>query len=291
MLSLLLFLTTGVLIGCEENLAPRVPYDLPFSLYGVLSPDLDTQSVRVYPVADLPSFDPSVIEDIRVTSTDLHTGTQMTWRDSVIVEPNGQHEYIFWAPFRAEFDHQYRIEAKRLSDGARSWADVRVPPQVTVRFVDDDATAMKAIFEGEDIRLLKPELEYGVCDVPCTEPLIIYVNYEGHQKPTEQGWEVTFNMASDRYYVQGIYMNDNTDYKEGIKCSVLKLMGLEFHTLIGDEVWSPPGGIFDVDILSYPQTMSNVKNGLGFIGGGYRIQEPLYPRREVVEDACFIYDW
>ena len=283
-MTILFLLVAAGLLGCEENIASRVDYAPPFTLYGVISPDLDTQSVRVYPAEDFITFGPSEPSDIAFNSTDLNTGTHLTWRDSVIAEPNGLYEYVFWAPFRAEFGHRYRIEAKRLSDGERSWADVRVPPLVTVRLVDNDARAMQVLIEGEGTRVLKPELGYDVnhVDGDIFSRIIVPVNYEGHEKSTEQGWEVTFDMFMNRYYIHGIL-------EVGLKCPTLKLYGIEFRVLIGDAVWSPPTGFFESGILSQPQTMSNVENGLGFIGGGYRIVERLYPGREAVEQACFVY--
>ena len=105
------------LLGCTENLRPRQDAQRPFTLWGVLSPDLSIQSIRVYPHEDFPTLGSAQPLNADVFSTDLESGARITWRDTVLAESSGHHEYIFWAPFRAEFGHSYRAEAVRRSDG------------------------------------------------------------------------------------------------------------------------------------------------------------------------------
>jgi len=295
---LVLLPVSAGLLGCEENLAPREPFGRPFSLYGVLSPDLPIQSIRLYPLEDFISLGSPKPPEVDVASTDLHTGERRTWRDTVLVDPNGQHEYIFWSPFRAEFGHTYRVEAVRRSDGATSHAEVRIPPPVRVRLVDDrDASALQVLIEGENIRALKPEAEYAVRAAGALEndtstvPIFHYVvSYEGRERAVEQGWQVNFNMVVDFGKLVPLYSAD-IGGPLGKFCEGLALYGLELHVLVGDAVWDPPGGVFDFDILVHPQTLSNVENGFGFIGGGYRVAESVFPSREAVEYACFVYVW
>jgi len=140
--AILLLASTG-LFGCEENLAPREHFETPFSLYGVLSPDLDTQSIRLYPLEAFPTL------------------------------------------------------------GSPERLDV----------------------EGEDIRTLKPAFEYAVSKPRC--PRLHYnISYQEKERRVEQGWQVNLNL---------------------------------------------------------------VENGFGFIGGGYRVTKSLFPSREAVEYACFVY--
>lgn len=293
----LLLLASASLVGCEENLAPREPFEAPFSLYGVLSPDLGTQSIRLYPLEDFPTLGSPEPLDVAVTSTDLHSGERRTWRDTVLVESNGQHEYIFWSAFRAEHGHTYRVEATRRSDGVGSYAEVRIPPLVSVRIDDQGDASLEVYIEGEDIRALKPEAEYAVRsagalnDATSTAPLLHYVfSYEERERPVAQGWRVSFNMNVDFGKLVSLYSADIGGPLGGF-CEALALYGLELHVLVGDAVWDPPGGVFDPDILSHPQTLSNVVNGFGFIGGGYRVTQSLFPSREAVEAACFVYVW
>ena len=141
---------TAVLVGCSEELTPREHYEIPFSVYGVLSPQLDTQSVRVYAVEDFPTLASPEPLDVVVASTDLMTGETLTWTQTVTQEPNGQYEYLFHAPFRAEHNHRYRLEVIRPADEAMSFAEVRIPPPVTVSLVDRDDPNPQVRIEGVD---------------------------------------------------------------------------------------------------------------------------------------------
>ena len=291
----LLLLASAGLFGCEESLAPREHFEMPFTIYGVLSPDLDTQSVRLYVPEDFPTLGAPEPLDVDVTSTDLHTGERWAWRDTVLVEPNGQHEYVFWSTFRAAFDRTYRVEVVRRSDGVTSHAEVRIPPPVTVRIDDQGDALLEVYIEGEDFRALKPEAVYGVDKgggPSC--PLVRFpISYEERERRVEQGWLVTFNMVVDQDHILYRYngvMYDGVTFCAG-RCPSLNLRELELHVLVGDAVWDPPGGVFEAHILAQPQALDNVENGFGFIGGGYRIVEPLFPSREAVEDACFTYVW
>ena len=114
--------------GCTESLAPREPYDDSYSIYGLLTPDRDTQFVWVYPIEEFPTLGtPDALERVTVTSTDLETGEFRTWTDTVLVRENGQHEYLYRSAFRAEFDRRYRVEI-RDDVSEMSWAEIRIPP-------------------------------------------------------------------------------------------------------------------------------------------------------------------
>lgn len=75
----------------------------------------------------------------------------------------------------------------------------------------------------------------------------------------------------------------------GIRCHIVELLDMELHLIIGSTDWDPPSGRFNADLLSHQSMLDNVENGLGFVGGGYRIVEKLRPSREVVEAACFTF--
>jgi hypothetical protein len=287
--SLLLLISAG-LTGCEEDLVSRDHVAAPFSIYGVLSPDLTTQSIRVYPLEDIPTLGSPEPLDVNVVSTDLETGERLTWRDTVLVEPNGQHEYIYWAPFRAEFGHEYRVEVVRRADGARSFAEVRVPEPVIVRIVNDrDAAAMQVLIEGERIRVLKPELVYTLANIASGCQVIRNrFSYQGRERRVEAGWRVDVNLVVDRSDIL-FECNGLTVFPPPYCPPFLHLRSLDLNVLVGDVAWDPAGGVLDPDLLSEHNTMTNVENGFGFIGAGYRTVAPLYPSNEALEYACFAY--
>ena len=290
----LFLLTSLLLFGCEEDLGLREAVPEPFTLYGVLSPDLDIQSVRVYPLErflTLPLEDP---HGIVFTSTDLETGDQIVWQDTVLVAPNGQQDLIFWAPFRAEFGHRYRVEATRASDGARSYADVAIPLPVTVRLDEFDSPAItetnvRIDIEGEAFRILKPEIVYTITGLSDPSTFTFDISHQGSERPVEKGWALDVNLWADRYHIQAKFTA--LVGSGGIQCPIMALQSMALHLIVGAPPWDPPGGSFDPNLLSHQNALDNVENGLGFVGAGYRIAEPLFPSREAVEDACFVYVW
>ena len=291
--ALLLVLVISV-AGCEENLPDRDDIPMPYSLYGVLSPSFDTQSIRVYPLENKPTLGDPASLGVDVTTTDLTTGSRHVWRDTVLVDPNGQHEHVYWAPFRAEFGHVYRLEAVRRSDGATSWAEVRIPTMPAVRMDVFEVPVVQLFVEGEDIRVLKPEARYTV-SIPGGEfPFrTISVSHEAEERRVENGWRVSIRMAEDTdevvsKYFQSVDLPLNPVLKI-LKCAGLVLYRLELSVIIGDVPWEPPGGFLDPLILSQPKAMSNVENGFGFIGGGFRISEAAFPSREAVGGTCLGY--
>lgn len=291
----LFILTIAIfLLGCEEDLGLREDQERYFSLYGVLSPDLDIQSVRVYLVEDFLTLDAANPDDILFTSTDLITGEERVWQDSFQVSASGQRDLIYWSPFQAEYGHTYRIEATRLRDGARSVVEARVPPMVTWRIDDSDSTVVRVIVEGDQIRLLKPEIGYMVSAFHPTTGIRLdmrsYVqSYQGAEREMATSWEFTIITTRDRFQVQGMY-NSEMAVLLGIEC-VLELHAMTLDAIVGDAAWDPPEGRFDPDVLSFPTTLSNVENGFGFVTGGYELKRALWPRREAVEYACFNYVW
>lgn len=280
-------------LGCEENLAPRSDLERYFSLYGVLSPDLGIQSIRVYAVEGFLTLDAANPDDILFTSTDLVTQEERIWEDSLQFDQNGQTELIYWSPFRAEYGHSYLIEATRLQDGVQSWAVARVPPRVDFRVLDGDSAAVRVVVEGEQIRLLNPEVGYVVNSFPNPErgPMRQYtISYQGAERQVEGAWQVTIVTTADRRDLQSRY-NVEFEAALGIACNVLELRSMTFDAIVGDAAWDPPNGEFDAMALSFPEAMSNVENGFGFVTGGYQLQRALFPRREAVEYACFNYVW
>lgn len=294
----LILLATLLLFGCEEDLNLREDYPEPFTLYGILSPDLDTQWVRVYPLEASPALAPTLLPDIRLTSRDLDTGEQQIWQDTILTQTNGQQDLVFWSAFDAELNHTYRLEAIRATDGSRSSVEVKIPPPVLVRIEELGSPSISEVFlrihiEGTDFRALKPEIEYDVRYTALPHIRNTYtLSHQSSEHPTEQGWAFDFNFYLDRYSVQGMYNVDLLKMgilPNGIRCSIVDLLDMKLHLVVGSANWDPPFGRFDPNLISHQSVLTNVENGLGFVGGGYRIAEKLRPSREAVEDACFNY--
>lgn len=63
-----------LIVGCDENLSPIGGIDEPFTLYGVLSPELDTQSVQLFATRDDLNASRSGKLEVLVESVDIQSG-------------------------------------------------------------------------------------------------------------------------------------------------------------------------------------------------------------------------
>jgi len=289
----LLLTTSFFVLSCNEDIILRDDFPQPFTLYGVLSPDLDTQYVRVYPIDDFPRLDQEVPEGIRFSSLDLQTGEEIIWTDTVDIAPNGQQDLVFKAIFKPVYEHIYRIQAERLSDGAISYVDVRIPPEVTIRTEEvilpaPNEAILRFIVEAERIRVLKPDVTYSVRPIGLGSPSRAYLlPHHRAEIPIENGWEIPVNIWVDRLFVQNFY-NVELGTLLGIRPFAFILNQIQIDLIVGDAEWDPPSGVLDPNLLSHPTVLQNIENGLGFVGAGYRISARFNPSCAFVTDAEYV---
>ncbi|ARA93139.1 hypothetical protein AWN76_008185 [Rhodothermaceae bacterium RA] len=294
--TLLLVVLAALLLGCEEDVAGPDPFQYPYSMWGVLNPLADTQFVRVFPIE--PLLEPGRPEplDVRFTSLDLDTGEERLWRDSVFVDSTGQVGHVFYAPFRVAWDHRYRVTITR-DDGAATWAEVHIPERALLILEEPDTTReviLPARIEGEARNLIQSEVEIYVSYVvgfsppPIAVPIFAfyrhYIPFDTNLRRTVDGWTFAINLTRSYYPVFGSVTEDsNFIVDEGIR-----LLTVTFRTVVADDAWMPPGGVFDPNVLIQPGTMSNVENGFGFIGGGYELSRSWTLPFEVVEQTDYL---
>lgn len=279
---LFLFLLSAVLLGCEEDV-PTASTDLPFEVYGVLNPAADTQRVRVFPIqAALEGDTTGAPLDAVVTSTDLETGETLRWRDSLLVFSDGTYGHVFWAAFRPEGGHTYRVDVTR-SDGARSSAAVRVP--YVPRVLDPSWQTLPALLGGGTALLQRVEIEYEV--QYCYSPAAFI--------RVALPYEMASFREGDWHRVDFIPVEDYPRVEEWMREEELLvprhgliLRSARLHAVVTDAGWEPPGGAYDPEVLIEPGLMSNVENGLGFIGAGYDVHEPLEVPSMMRQEAGFL---
>jgi hypothetical protein len=284
-----------LLAGCDERITAVTGTDLPFTLYGLLSPDLDAQKALIYPVEGtlLPRGTEPL--DAVVRSINLETGGEHVWRDSLVTDALGLHEHVFEGPFQAEFGHAYRLTVTR-SDGATSTVETTVPPATNIRtgpaVVYPGVVTLPAIVEGGAPHILKPIVVYFVTyravDGGPTQ-LDVAVDYNGKQRLTDEGWVVSINLAGDYETIERAAVTKELtalDRTFGIRIDAIKLQ-----LIVASMEWNPPGGDFDPEVIVQPGTMSNVENGHGFLAAGYRHDTSLdLPEADVLRAARFMAD-
>ena len=248
--------------GCETAISPIVGTTQPFTLYGYVGAEIDTQAVHVAPIRDqLPLFDPDIPIDAIVKSTDLDTGEERIWQDSLVFFSDDSWAHVFWSEFNAVPLHTYRIDVSR-SDGEVSSATTTVP-QVPVAMVEAPVVIGSRLVNqrvrwSPVIRLVDVVVEYDVSpSVPGQPDQVISVAYEATASGDD--WVVDVELTDDFNFVSLFYQETGVILNE-IRMRVFSV----------DDAWVPPGGTFDFELLAEPGTLDNVENGFGFIGAGVR---------------------
>lgn len=293
----LLLIFMVLLIGCEEDVAGPDPHEFPYSMWGIINPTADTQFVRVFPIET--GLEPGLPEplDARFTSVDLDTGEERVWQDSVLVDSTGAVGHVFYAPFRADWEHQYRLEITR-GDGASSWVEVETPGEVRASLGDplnSQLVILPVFLQGTQPRLLRTDLEVtfyyqtGTLGTPPfvtpTCHLVHYsFPYDERVRPWTEGWQVEMNL-SEAYTDVRVWAAGNDDAWE--VNPAVRFGGVEFHAVVGNEEWVPPGGVFDRDVLVQPGVLENVQNGFGFVASGYRLTRTWSLDIDLIAQAGF----
>lgn len=279
--------------GCEEDVVLVSGTDHVYSIYGVLNPQSDTQFVYVFPVE--PSLEPGEAGplDARVTTTDRQTGETATWSDSLVQDAQGNYAHLFYHPARVAYEHTYHLSVER-SDGARSTVDVDVPPQV--RVFPREASIGGEVWQPVDIvgtapRLLQVNVDYWAHAVEGFTPTgflltdrHVVVAHDAQLTRTAGGWRLMINLTDAYQAVRAAFAAELTPelLSYGIQLSLVTV-----ETIVANEAWAPPGGVFDPEILIVPEAMTNVEDGFGFVGAGYRIRQQWRPPVEAAAAAGF----
>lgn len=307
-------LVIALATGCSEDPAFPETIDVPFSVFGTLSPQADTQSVRVFAVE--PALTPEPALDARLTSTDLETGEVVVWHDSLATFSDGSRGHVFWAPLRVRYGSSYRLDIVR-SDGASSTIDVQVPPLVGVpdtRPSDGEPWRMETSLPAGRYRLVDVRLRHRAWGAACEHvPAEVVLQHDEEAEAARLRRDGVGEISIERMGPEGpglidinligvfrkgrdrlVFLNQIGAVLPGNKPTVV-FVGAELELLIGSVAWAPPGGSFDADALVQPGTFSNVENGFGFVGAGYLLSVDVKPSVEgqvlagyiEVPDECF----
>lgn len=248
--------------GCETNVSPVVGTSEPYTIYGYIGAEIDTQAVNVIPIRNqLPLFSPDTPIDAAVTSTDLVSGEERVWNDSLVFFDDGSWSHVFWSDFVATPLHAYKIDVRR-SDGAESSATTTVPaaPVATI----GDPVVLGASLVTQEVRwqpvvrLVDVFVDYDVSPaVPGQPDQIVSVPYQA--RPDGDDWVIEVNLSDDFRFASTAFTQTG-----------IILNGVSMRIFSVDEAWSQPGGTFDFDVLAEPGALDNVENGHGFVGAGVR---------------------
>lgn len=279
------------LTSCEDSVDPIVESERAFSLYGVLQPRSDTQWVRIYPIETrLTPARPAPLA-ATFTATELEGGAPHAWRDSVMQESDGRYAHVFWRPFRVAYDRTYRLQVTG-EHGRATRVEVDVPPNAELVVQEPQIGMLEVtlpVLVNNDVpRLIHLEVEYhfqfnfeseaGANASPVARAT---VSYDGEQQQTENGWIVPINLTEDFVRLRrGLEDRNLWNPEFGL---VMRDMTLRLAVV--NAAWDPPGDAFDPEVLVEPGLMSNVENGFGFVGAGYRLEKEWTPSIETLTEA------
>ena len=127
----LVTLLAAVLLGsCNTDFNPIQENDFHFSVFGFLDAAADSQFIRITPLRDSIALTPGRPLDATVTLEHPASGRKTTFRDSLFTFQTDLAEriaYNFWSAEPIEHDAIYRLAVTR-SDGAASTATITMPP-------------------------------------------------------------------------------------------------------------------------------------------------------------------
>ena len=278
---------------CDQTIDPIVGENRPFTLWGYLDANADTQRGRVFSIEERLGIDRSGPIDAEAVSIDLATGLRRTWTDAEVVFSDSSVGHVFWAAFRAEHEQSYRLEVTR-SDGAASSAEVTIPPAVEVELVDErNRIVVPAFIHGKPPNLVDVSVIYDAITLPPANPwppgsttppatrLKVAVPYSGKEEPTADGWKYEIKLRNDFLVVQDEFE------KNCLTRDLIALRRIDFRFLAADAQWAPPEKSFDPNLLIEPGTFSNIDNGFGFFGGGYTVSTRWIPSDVVLRAVGF----
>lgn len=286
------------LLGCEEDIVLVDGSDRAFTLYGVLNPTVDTQFVHVFPVEGKLESSREEALAAHFTSFELETGETLVWSDSLVRDQLGHYGHVFWAPVRVEHEHNYQLEIE-APDGTASRVDVEVPPVVRpllgTATIENEQVITPVKLEGEAPRLLRVEvtlmgrtiLGFTPSNIPEYLVREATLSYHERAEKTADGWSVPVELR-EGYDALFRALGSELPDPDAILEHGIELLLVTVHVIIANDEWSPPGGLFDPLALAHPDVMTNVENGYGFVGAGYRVHHSWRPPLPFREAAGFV---
>lgn len=277
---LLATLLTGLALlgGCDTSV--DLPEDPPraFSMWGTLTPERDTQTVKVFPMGGRLTELPAEPLEATFTSENLETGRIRTWRDSVMRETDGERVHVYWAPFTAEHGQTYRLEIADARRGT-SRATVTVPEQVDLELLPPRPAIGRLQFripEHAPNVVPEAELDYLV-QIGAADPRDgltindVRTTIRIHHPISGDGGRIQIPLEDHAFKIEsrvgGLRQKYGLTYLGS--CCKLALIQLKARVRIVNESWHYPGDTVSTTPLTPPGQVSNVENGFGLIGAGY----------------------
>ncbi len=272
--------------GCETPVDVFVESDAYYSMFGVLDVSADTQWVRIEALQDSLRMGSSTL-DARFTMTQLSTGRQVEWRDSLFQFLNGFQAHNMWTAEPIQPLASYLLEVTR-SDGAVSSHTVTLPdtfeepllnafPFSLINLpVSGNVCAQTFELVADIGQLAALQISYVVPTARGTDRRYD-VSYIPRAEQVEGGIEVRITWARDLQELAAL------DRDIGVT-ELLQLKEVELLIAAAGPGW--PDNALPDETVALPGAVTHIENGFGFVGGviSRRIEIPIGDFRDA---SCF----
>lgn len=247
--------------GCDHPFEPHAPNTIgPFSIFGYLDVNADTQWVRVTPIRQQLLTDPEPLDAV-VTLEHLASGRVVMLRDSVFAFPDPSvdgvgYAHNFWTTEPIEAEASYRLEAVR-ADGATTIATVEMPSnfEIGLRFGASRWSSYRLprqmFATGEN--LLYGEVIYTTWDNTGTGRPGPPTPERLHPRAADAGWELD---------LPGIGPFDGLSAPP-----LVDVHRREARVVVARSDWPYRAGLTPTEVAIPAEVPTTVENGLGSLVG------------------------
>ncbi len=238
--------------GCDPSFDPLQENDRYFfSIYGYLDASADTQWVRVAPVRDSLNVIPEEV-DATVTLEHLDSGDTVVMNDSLFDFFHGVRAHNFWTTMDIQPEGTYRLRVER-SDGVSSEVTVTLPAdfpaprvQISDRRIDDpDVVLIEGVAQLADVQTMYYMQSGTVVSLPHLQDTV-------RTSPT--AYQVFIDPDEDRQHIDEFFGGAEL------------VIDAQIFVAAAGPGW-PPFASIDEKVIALPQGISNVENGVGYLGG------------------------
>ncbi len=250
-----------LLARCDTAFNPIQESDFHFSVFGFLDAAADSQFIRISPVRDSIALAPGPIDAV-VTLEHLASGRTIPFRDSLFTFQTSLDErlaYNFWSSEPIAHEATYRLTVTR-SDGAASTATVTLPPP----YPDPELL----LPDQRDTPVPSFTAAIRATGVERLADLRIVISFHQQGESLENTGTVTISYL-DRVAVVGgnlgVQFRPYNDFFSRVPgCPIVDDVQV-FIAAAGPE-W-PDFMTIDDETLALADVVTNVENGIGFLGG------------------------
>ena len=243
-----------LLVRCDDTLLdPFQESPFNFSIGGFLDGGVDTQFVRVTPVRDSIALAPGPL-DATVTLEHLETGHTTIWHDSVFAyqgagSPAENIAHNFWSAAAVLPLETYRMTVTR-SDGAASWATVTLPADFPVPSIDGNTITVHGVERLADVIV-----EYRFLEMISGQIVTHKTSYLREAARENDRFRIFINRSGDEAEVANRFI-----------LARLQTLSIKVTVAAAGPDW-PDLSEVDEETLALPDVISNVEEGIGFLGG------------------------